>query len=49
MSLGPDVPEWEALRARLAALAAESRAHNAYVLDAWGTLWCAAHSVGYGV
>src|SRR5262249_37551162 len=37
--------EWYELQKRLAALAEAAHAHNAYVLDAWENLWCAAHSI----
>jgi hypothetical protein len=37
-----DSPEWQDLRAALESVSSEARAFNAYVFDAWGTLWCAA-------
>jgi hypothetical protein len=34
--------EWEALQRELEAVAGAAEAYNAYVLDAWDNLWCAA-------
>lgn len=45
MPLGPDVVEWQALRDALRALAEDCAALDAFVLDRWGRLWCAAHAV----
>jgi hypothetical protein len=36
-------PEWLALSAELVALSGATHAHNAYVADATGMSWCAAH------
>jgi hypothetical protein len=36
--------EWEELRGELERVAAAALAYNAYVLDAWDVMWCAAHS-----
>jgi hypothetical protein len=36
-------PEWLALSAELVALSRAAHAHNAYVADATGMSWCAAH------
>ena len=35
---------WEDLRNELERVATGAHAYNAYVLDAWDVLWCAAHS-----
>jgi hypothetical protein len=46
MALGPGVPEWAALAQALAALASRTGATNAFVIDAWGHLWCRARAHG---
>jgi len=38
-------PSWLALREELGGITAATGAANAYVLDAWGNLWCSARSV----
>ena len=38
-----DSPEWRELQAALESVSSKARAFNAYVFDAWGKLWCAAH------
>lgn len=43
MDLGPETPGWSLLAEELAKLVADTHAHNAYVVDAWGGSWCAAH------
>lgn len=43
MDIGPETPGWSQLADELAKLAAVVHAHNAYVVDAWGGSWCAAH------
>lgn len=42
--LATDSQEWLRLQHRLGDLASEAGAQNAFVLDAWANLWCAAHS-----
>lgn len=41
MPLGPDNPQWRALRSELDALCLRTKAHNAFIVDAWLNLWCA--------
>lgn len=43
MAHGEDFPEWERLGAALFALAEACGTRNAFVLDAWANLWCAAN------
>ena len=43
MDLGPETPGWSLLAQELATLVGATHAHNAYVIDAWGGVWCAAH------
>jgi len=43
MDLGPETPGWMQLAEELAKLVVVTHGHNAYVLDAWGGSWCAAH------
>lgn len=43
VSLGPHVSEWRDLRDALLALVEDAGALDAWVLDAWDNLWCAAH------
>jgi hypothetical protein len=42
MPLGSHVPEWVALQQELELLVTQTSSDNAYVLDAWGNVWCAA-------
>ena len=44
MPLGPNNPEWVALGRALRALMLPSHARNVYVLDVWGSVWCAARA-----
>jgi hypothetical protein len=37
-------PKWRALRRTLAGLTISANCSNAFVLDAWGNLWCSAAS-----
>lgn len=46
MPLGPHVDEWRALAEVLAAVAERTGARNAFVVDAWGHLWCRARALG---
>ncbi len=43
--LGPHVPAWVELEQELIDLRIALDARNAYILDAWGNLWCAGDGV----
>jgi len=45
VNLGPNNPEWCALRHELDELLRETGAHHICVLDAWSNLWCASPTI----
>jgi hypothetical protein len=45
MPLGPHVPAWVALQGELRLLVTRTSSDDAWVLDAWGNVWCATRPV----